>query len=100
MRWIGAAALMGGTLAAPAMAQTQAQQDRIERVSRFVVTAPMCDRLGLTVDPELPSKVEAAFKAETSAWSVDPGTLERVAPTKPHGGPYGQLSERHDRLPL
>lgn len=75
---VSSLAFIIGASAAPAMAQTQAQQDRIDRVSRFVVTAPMCDRLGMTVDPDLPGKVEAAFKAETSDWSVDPATVERL----------------------
>jgi len=79
MKWgISVAALVGITTAAPALAQTQVQQDRIDQVSRFVVTAPMCDKLGMTVDPALPDKVEAAFRAETSAWSAAPAAIERL----------------------
>lgn len=63
---------------APAFAQTQAQQDRLDRVARLVVTAPICKRLGMTVDPDLPAKVEAAFKAETDTWQVDPASVDRL----------------------
>jgi hypothetical protein len=63
---------------APVSAQTQAQQDRIDRVSRLAVTSPMCSRLGMTVDPELGNKVETAFNAETSSWSIDRETFERL----------------------
>ena len=77
-RWISVAALVGVTVEAPALAQSQVQQDRVDQVSRFVVTAPICDKLGMTVDPALPVKVEAAFKAETSAWSAAPAAIERL----------------------
>lgn len=77
-REISVAALVGIMWATPTLAQSQAQQDRIDQVSRFVVTAPMCNKLGMTVDPALPDKVEAAFKAETSAWSIAPAVLERL----------------------
>jgi hypothetical protein len=79
MKWgISVAALVGATVAAPALAQAQVQQDRIDQVSRFVVTAPMCEKLGMTVDPALPDKVKAAFKAETSAWSAESAAIERL----------------------
>lgn len=77
-RRIAAAAYIAVTAAAPASAQSQAQQDRLDQVSRFVVTAPMCEKLGMKVDPALPVKVEAAFRAETSAWSTAPATIERL----------------------
>lgn len=74
---IGAAALcMIATT--PAFAQSQAQQDRLDRVARLVVTAPMCQRLGMTIDPEIGEKVEAAVRAETATWQVDPATVERL----------------------
>ena len=62
----------------PAFAQTQVQQDRLNRVAQFVVTSPTCERLGMTLDPELPTKVEAAFMAETASWQIDPATMERL----------------------
>ncbi|MGU3390756.1 hypothetical protein [Sphingomonas sp. M1A8_2b] len=62
----------------PAFAQSQTQQDRIDEVSRFVVTAPICGSLGMTVDPALPNKVEGAFKLETSKWSAAPAAIERL----------------------
>ncbi|MBB4155099.1 hypothetical protein GGQ80_003016 [Sphingomonas jinjuensis] len=55
-----------------------AQQDRLDQVSRFVVTAPMCEKLGMKVDPVLPDKVEAALKAETSAWSTETTMIDRL----------------------
>jgi hypothetical protein len=60
------------------LAQTQAQHDRLDQIARYVVTAPMCQRLGMRVDPNLPAKVEAAVAVETSSWSVDPSTLSRL----------------------
>lgn len=72
------AAVATAASAAPAIAQTQAQQDRIDRVSRFAVTSPVCGRLGMTVVRDLGDQVETAFKAETSAWQVDPDIVERL----------------------
>ncbi|WP_242187191.1 hypothetical protein [Sphingomonas sp. CARO-RG-8B-R24-01] len=62
----------------PASGQTQAQQDRLSRVAQFVVTAPMCERLGMSLDPDLPTKAESALQQETGAWNVDPSTIERL----------------------
>lgn len=75
---VARAGLLICALATAATAQTQVQQDRIDRVSRFVVTAPFCKGLGMTVDPEMPNKVELAFKAETSSWPIDPAIVERL----------------------
>ena len=61
-----------------ALAQTQVQQDRLNRVAQFVVTAPMCGRLGMKVAPDFPAKAEAAFKAETATWQIEPATLDRL----------------------
>lgn len=62
----------------PVHAQTQAQQDRLNQVGRYVVIAPMCQRLGMRLDPDLPSKVEAAMASETSGWAIDPAVLARL----------------------
>lgn len=62
----------------PALAQTQAQQDRLNRVAQYVVTAPMCGRLGMKLDPDLPTRAEASFKTETESWQLDLITLERL----------------------
>jgi hypothetical protein len=67
LRAMIAAVTLGVSL--PAMAQTQAQQDRLNRVGQFVVTAPMCEELGMKLDPDLPTKAEAALAAETASWS-------------------------------
>lgn len=72
MTWIAAIAL---SAAPPVAAQTQVQQDRLDRVSQFLVTAPMCRRLGMTVDPDLPVKAEKAVETETGSWSVDQATV-------------------------
>ena len=61
-----------------AFAQTQAQQDRLNEVGRFVVTAPMCEKLGMRLHPDLPTKAEAALQAETASWSVESATVERL----------------------
>lgn len=61
-----------------AFAQTQTQQDRLNQVGRFVVTAPMCEKLGMKLDPDFPTKAEAALKVETASWSVEPATVERL----------------------
>lgn len=75
---ISLAALAIVTAATPAFAQSQAQQDRIDEVSRFVVTAPICRKLGMMVDPALPDKVEGAFATETSVWLLAPVAIERL----------------------
>ena len=80
--WLGSAALAIASAIAlsvqPARAQTQQQQDRIDRVSRLVVTAPLCGRLGMTIDPDLPAKVAAAFKEEASGWGMDQHRLDQL----------------------
>lgn len=75
---ISLAALVIVAAATPAFAPSQAQQNWIDKVSRFVVTAPICGKLGVTVDPALPDKVEGAFKTQTSAWSIAPAGIERL----------------------
>jgi hypothetical protein len=77
-RRISVGTFLSVMITAPALAQTQVQQDRIDQVSRFVVTGPICGKLGMTIDPALPDKVEAAFKVETSAWSAAPTAIERL----------------------
>jgi hypothetical protein len=74
------AALIGLAVsaAAPAYGQTQAQQDRLNRVAQFLVTAPMCAKLGMKLAADLPEKAETALNAETRAWQVDPTRLERL----------------------
>jgi hypothetical protein len=57
----GAVAL-GSIISTSAFAQSQAQQDRIDRVAQLVVTAPMCQRLGMTVDPEIGTNVNGGVK--------------------------------------
>jgi hypothetical protein len=63
---------------ASSSAQTQSQQDRLNQVGRFVVTAPMCEKLGMKLDPDLPTKAEAALKVETASWQIEPATVERL----------------------
>lgn len=77
--WFASATFAIGLIIQPVRAQTQQQQDRIDRVSRLVVTAPLCGRLGMTIDPDLPAKVAAAFKDETSAWGMDQHQLDQLA---------------------
>ncbi len=62
----------------PAFAQTQAQQDRFDLVAKYVVTAKLCERLGMTLDPALPDKANAAFDAEASSWGLPAATVERL----------------------
>lgn len=76
--WSAALAALCVIGSVPVYAQTQAQQDRLNRVGQFVVTAPMCEKLGMTLDPELPTKAEVALEAETASWSADPATIERL----------------------
>ena len=80
MKWTPAAATAGFvlTMASPAPAQTQAQQDRLDQVSRFLVTAPMCERLGMKLAPDLPTKAEAALGQETASWQIDAATLKSL----------------------
>lgn len=59
-------------------AQTQAQQDRLDRVARFVVTGSLCQRLGMIVDPDMPGKAEAAIRAEAAGWNLDKARVEKL----------------------
>lgn len=77
LRFVLAAACVASSI--PAAAQTQAQQDRLDQVGRYVVTAPMCGKLGMTLDPDLPNKAVTAVKLETKSWQLDPATIERLA---------------------
>lgn len=64
--------------ATPGFAQTQSQQDRLNRVAQFVVTAPMCEKLGMMLDPQLPHKAATAVQAETAGWGIENQRLERL----------------------
>lgn len=77
--WFGSATVAICLSTQPLHAQTQQQQDRIDRVSRLIVTAPLCRGLGMAVDSDLPAKVAAGFKAETAKWGVPSGRLEQLA---------------------
>jgi len=78
MKFIFGAVALWAIAPAPAFAQSQAQQDRIDRVAQLIVTAPMCQRLGMTVDPEIGTKVEVAFQAETAEWQVTPAIIDAL----------------------
>ena len=78
MKFILGTVALCSVLSAPAFAQSQAQQDRIDRVAQLVVTAPMCQRLGMTVDSEIGTKVEAAFRLETATWQLAPAIVDAL----------------------
>lgn len=78
MKFIFGAVALCSIATAPALAQSQAQQNRIDRIAQLVVTAPICQRLGMTVDPEIGPKVETAFQAETATWQVAPVIVETL----------------------
>lgn len=78
MKFILGAVVICAIITTPALAQSQAQQDRIDRVAQFVVTAPMCQRLGMTVNPEIGTNVEAAFRAETATWQIAPAIVDAL----------------------
>lgn len=50
----------------------------MNRVAQFVVTAPMCEKLGMTLDPQLPQKAATAVQAETAGWGIENQRLERL----------------------
>lgn len=80
MRWIVAAAaplLWLGALA-PAHAQSQREQDRLDTLARYSVTSPICKRLGMNVIENAGDIFSAGLKLETASWSVDPATIERL----------------------
>jgi hypothetical protein len=77
--WLVSGVLAIGLISQPLRAQTQQQQDRIDRVSRLVVTAPLCASMGITVDPDLPTKVAAGLKAEAAEWGMPSGRLDQLA---------------------
>ncbi len=74
--------LIGATLALasvhPSIAQTQAQQDRLDRVAQFVVTAPMCGRLGMIVASDLPDRADRELHNEAASWSMPTATFEAL----------------------
>lgn len=79
MKWIGASvAALALAVQHPAEAQTQAQQDRLDRLFQYFVTAPMCERLGMKLHPDLPTEAEAAIDRETALWQVDAATVRRL----------------------
>lgn len=70
-----------GDITAPLRASqgiTQEQQDRLNEVGKFVVISPLCQRLGMTVDPEIATKAEAALQAETASWKSEVAVVERL----------------------
>jgi hypothetical protein len=75
--WLGAIAAILCP-ASPSFAQTQVQQDRLDTLARYTVTAPVCQKLGMTVDENAGDKFAAALKVETAGWSLDPAAVERL----------------------
>lgn len=60
------------------LAQTQDQQDRLNLVAKYVVTAPMCERLGMVLAPDLPARAEARLDAEMASWVINSHLRERL----------------------
>lgn len=71
--------LMLVLVSAPASAQTQAQQDRLEQLGRYTVTAPMCGKLGMTLAPDIETAIEPAVKAETATWGLPSSIVDRLS---------------------
>ena len=65
-------------MTSPSHAQTQAQQDRLDTLARYTVTAPFCEKLGMTIDEKAGDKFEAALKVETASWNVDPVIVQQL----------------------
>ena len=65
-------------LSPPAFAQTQQQQDRLNQVAQYLVTAPLCGHIGMNLDQNLPAKVETAFNEETSSWDIPPEKTKQL----------------------
>lgn len=62
----------------PVTGQTQAEHDRLNRVAQFIVTASLCGKLGMKLDPDLPTKAEATIGREAAGWNVGPAIIERL----------------------
>jgi hypothetical protein len=77
MRRLGLLVIALGA-ATSATAQTQAQQDRLDRIAKLGVNLPMCERLGMKLSSDMGPKIAVAVKAETANWSVDPATVARL----------------------
>jgi len=78
--WLGAIAAILCS-ASSSFAQTQVQQDRLDTLARYTVTAPVCQRLGMTVDEKAGDKFAVALKVETASWSLDPAVVEQLMST-------------------
>jgi hypothetical protein len=78
MRWLSVAVAAVVATATPALAQTQAQQDRLDRIAKLGANTAFCARLGMTLDPRIGEKLSVAVKAETASWGVAPATIERL----------------------
>lgn len=74
--WLWIALL--ATAPSAVLGQTQAEQDRLDTAAKFVVTAPMCELLGMVVDPELPVKADEALIGEAASWQMDLELLKQL----------------------
>lgn len=57
---------------------TQSQQDRLNEVGRIVAISPLCQRLGMTVDPELSTKASVALRVEAASWSINEAVVNQL----------------------
>lgn len=78
-RFLFAVAFAAFTNPFVALAQTPAQFERLNRVAQFLVTSPICERLGMTLDADLATKAAGALKAESETWRIDAKQFDQLA---------------------
>lgn len=78
---VGLVASLGICFSLPtlAIAQTQAQFDRLDEFALFTVTVPMCRKLGFQIAPNFEQRIDPAIDAEISSWVGDPERLRIAA---------------------
>jgi hypothetical protein len=59
-------------------AQTQAQQDRLDVIARFIGAAPFCARLGMEMPADAGEQLGALLEQELREWQGDQQAIERM----------------------
>jgi hypothetical protein len=66
-------------LSTDALAQTQAQHDRLDELAQFAVVGPMCKKLGFEIAPDFEQRIGPVVEAEIATWGGDQAQLKSAS---------------------
>lgn len=76
--WLCGLAAAFSLISVPASAQTQAQFDRLNTLTRYGMSLAWCEKLGMKLAPDWQSQIEKGMTDETSSWGLAPDLAKQV----------------------